>query len=220
MGLCCDDKGCEIERLRAQHGRVLKTVLLINAGMFVVEAAAGWLAHSTALLADSLDMLGDALVYGFSLYVLTRSAAWQAAAALAKALFMWLFGVLVLAEAGYKIAYPVLPDVELMGGIGVLALIANSICFALLYRHRDDNLNLRSTWLCSRNDLIANSGVLAAALLTFVGQSRWPDIIVGVVIAAVFLMSAARVLTQALMQLRAERRLARGLGVKRPSSIL
>jgi cation diffusion facilitator family transporter len=197
MAGCCDDKTCEVTALRARHSRVLWIVLAINAVMFLVEGLAGLFAHSTSLLADALDMLGDTLVYGFSLFVVGRSLRWQAAAAVVKAAFMLVFGLGVLAEAGYKILNPVIPGVATMGTIGGLALAANAICFTLLYRHRADNLNLRSTWLCSRNDVIANVAVLVAAGATYLLASRWPDIIVGCIIAALFLRSAFSVLRDA-----------------------
>jgi cation diffusion facilitator family transporter len=202
MADCCEDKSCEITAMRATHGRVLWIVLLINAVMFVVEGWAGLLAHSTSLLADALDMLGDTLVYGFSLFVLARSARWQAGAALAKGGLMLVFGLGVLGEAIHKMLYPVMPSVETMGVIGGLALVANLVCFFLLYRHRSDNLNMGSTWLCSRNDLIANAGVLAAAACSYALTSRWPDIAVGVVIACVFLRSALHVLRQSRQAMR------------------
>jgi cation diffusion facilitator family transporter len=203
MASCCEDKSCEVTALRESHGRVLWIVLAINALMFVVEGWAGLLAHSTSLLADALDMLGDALVYGFSLFVLARSARWQAGAALAKGGFMLAFGVGVLGEALYKVFDPVMPSVETMGIIGGIALCANLVCFFLLYRHRGDNLNMSSTWLCSRNDLIANAGVLLAAGVTYMLTSRWPDIIVGSIIAILFLRSAFSVLSQAIRALGA-----------------
>lgn len=188
--------------MREGHARVLWLVLAINALMFLVEGWAGLLAHSTSLLADALDMLGDALVYGFSLFVLARSARWQAGAALAKGGFMLAFGLGVLAEAVYKVFHPVMPGVEMMGIVGAIALGANLICFFLLYSHRGDNLNMSSTWLCSRNDLIANVGVLVAAGGSYLLVSRWPDIVVGGIIASLFLGSAFRVLRQALLALR------------------
>ena len=202
MTSCCEDKGCEIAAMRASHGRVLWVVLAINALMFVVEGGAGLIAHSTSLLADALDMLGDALVYGFSLFVLARSARWQAGAALAKGGFMLAFGLGVLGEAVFKIFRPVMPDAGLMGAVGGIALAANLACFALLYRHRSDNLNMSSTWLCSRNDLIANGGVLIAAFGSYVLVSRWPDIVVGGLIAGLFLSSAIKVLRLAIEELR------------------
>jgi Co/Zn/Cd efflux system component len=115
---------------------------------------------------------------------------------------MLAFGLGVLGEATYKAIHPVMPGVEIMGVIGVLALIANLVCFVLLYRSRRDNLNMRSTWLCSRNDLMANGGVLMAAAGSHVLMSRWPDILVGVVIATLFLSSALHVLRQARQALR------------------
>lgn len=201
MDHCCDKKGLEVARLQASHGRVLYIVLGINAAMFLVEGAAGLAAHSTALLADALDMLGDALVYGFSLFVLVRSARWQAGAALAKGVFMMAFGLGVLGEATYNVIHPVMPGVETMGMVGGLALAANLVCFLMLYRYRSDNLNMSSTWLCSRNDLIANVGVLFAAVGSYVFSSQAPDVAVGLAIASLFLYSAWRVLTQSVRSL-------------------
>lgn len=202
MASCCENKSCEIEALRASHGRVLWIVLAINAVMFFIEGAAGLAAHSTSLLADSLDMLGDALVYGFSLFVLAKSARWQAGAALVKGIFMLAFGLGVLAEATHKMFVPVMPAVEAMGMVGFVALAANLVCFGLLYRHRADNLNMSSTWLCSRNDLIANTGVLLAAAGSYWLASRWPDIVVGLVIAGLFLRSSVTVLSRSIKDLR------------------
>jgi cation diffusion facilitator family transporter len=193
MSSCCEDQACEATALRESHSRVLWIVLGINSAMFVVEGAAGLLAHSTSLLADALDMLGDALVYGFSLFVLARSARWQAGAALAKGAFMLVFGLAVVTEAAYKIFYPVMPRVETMSIVGVLAVAANLLCFSLLFRHRADNRNMSSTWLCSRNDLVANVGVLIAAGAGYLFAAGWPDIIIGCTIAALFLRSALRV---------------------------
>jgi len=202
MTNCCEDKSCEVTALRESHGRVLWIVLAINAVMFLVEGGAGVLAQSTSLLADALDMLGDALVYGFSLFVLARSVRWQAGAAIAKGAFMFVFGLAVLAEATYKVFHPTLPGVITMGIVGGLALVANTVCFLLLYRHRSDNLNMSSTWLCSRNDLIANGGVLLAAAGCYLLASRWPDIVVGVIIAGLFLISALGVLRESIRVLR------------------
>lgn len=208
MTSCCEDKGCELSAMRARHGRVLWAVLAINAAMFVVEGEGGLLAHSTSLLADALDMLGDALVFGFSLFVLARSARWQAAAALTKGVFMLALGLGVLGEAACKAFFPVLPGAATMGMVGGLALFANLGCFLLLYRHRGDNLNMRSTWQCSRNDLLANVGVLLAAGGAYLWTSRWPDIVVGSVIAGLFLHSAIDVVRESLRALRGPARWA------------
>jgi cation diffusion facilitator family transporter len=202
MAACCEDKSCEVTALGERYGRVLWIVLAINAAMFLVEGAAGVLAYSTSLLADALDMLGDALVYGFSLFVLARSARWQAGAALAKGVFMLVFGLGVLGEAIYKVFHPIMPGAATMGTIGGLALAANLVCFFLLYRHRSDNLNMSSTWLCSRNDLVANVGVLLAAGGSYALASRWPDLVVGATIAGLFLASSLSVLRESIRELR------------------
>jgi cation diffusion facilitator family transporter len=201
MDACCEAKEEELSTLRGKHKNVLTIVLVINAVLFFVEAAAGLLAHSTALLADSLDMLGDSLVYGFSLYVLWRSAEWKAVAAIVKGVVMAVFGVGVLTEAVYKMLAGVVPSAETMGIIGLLVLVGNAVCFFLLYRHRSDDLNMRSTWLCSRNDIIANLSVLAAAAGVKILDSGWPDILIGAAIAGLFLKSALTVLHESLAEL-------------------
>ena len=206
MSNCCENKSCEITALRQSHSRVLWAVLAINAAMFIVEGVAGWHAGSTSLLADALDMFGDALVYAFSLLVLAKSEQWQARAAAVKGLFMLAFGLGVLADAMYKVFFPVMPGVVVMGAVGALALFANLICFYLLYSHRSDNLNMSSTWLCSRNDLIANVGVLMAAGGSHFLASGWPDIVVGVLIASLFLNSAYSVLRDSLHALARHQR--------------
>lgn len=201
MDSCCETKTEELNALRSRHKSVLVVVLIINAVLFLVEGIAGLLANSTALLADSLDMLGDSLVYGFSLYVLWRSARWKAAAAVFKGAIMALFGIAVLLEAIYKTIAGVVPAGEVMGIIGLLVLLGNGFCFFLLYRHRSDDLNMRSTWLCSRNDIIANVAVLGAAGTVIIFNSQWPDVIVGVSIAALFLKSAFTVLGESFAEL-------------------
>jgi cation diffusion facilitator family transporter len=202
MDACCEQKADELTALRGEHKKVLTAVLIINAVLFVVEAAAGLFANSTALLADSLDMLGDSLVYGFSLYVLWRSAAWKARAALLKGAIMAVFGVGVLVELIYKTMSGIVPIAETMGIIGVFVLLGNGICFLLLFTHRSDDLNMRSTWLCSRNDILANVSVLIAAIGVKVFDASWPDIVVGAAVAALFLRSAFAVLHESFQELR------------------
>jgi cation diffusion facilitator family transporter len=202
MDSCCQDKAGELEALWGRQARVLWVVLGINAVMFVVEAVMGVLAGSLALLADSLDMLGDVLVYGFSLYVVGRSVRWRAAAALLKGIVMALFGMMVLGQAVYHIIFPEVPDFRIIGATGIVALAANLVCLALLTRHRKDDLNMKSTWLCSRNDIISNVGVLVAAVAVFALQSPWPDVAVGLMIMAVFMQSAVLVLRQSIKELR------------------
>ena len=197
MSDCCSDTACEIEKLQATQSRTLKIVLGINAVMFLIEFTAGILAASTALLADSLDMLGDTLVYGFSLYVVSRNDAWKSASAFLKSGIMAAFGIFVLGQAAWKLLYPVIPHFEMIGLVGILALAANGCCLALLSRHRQEDVNMRSVWLCSRNDIIANISVLAAALGVWLAASQWPDLIVGLGIAVLFLRSAVHVFRDA-----------------------
>ena len=150
-------------------------------------------------------MLGDSFVYGFSLFVLHRSLTWRAGAALAKGLIMAAFGVGVLVETAFRLRVGVPPLVPVMAGIGTLALFANAFCFTLLWRHRSDDINLRSTWLCSRNDLVANGAVLAAAALVAWTGSLWPDVIVGASIAVLFLRTAGSVLRESIDELASAR---------------
>jgi cation diffusion facilitator family transporter len=203
---CCERKAEEINTLRGEHRRVLVVVLGINAVLFVVEIVAGVLAQSTALLADSLDMLGDSLVYGFSLYVLWRSAEWKALAGILKGSVMAAFGVGVLAEAAYQVMAGAVPVAETMGIVGTLVLLGNGLCFLLLYRHRSDDINMRSTWLCSRNDIVANLSVLAAGGGVALFESKWPDLVVGGAIAVLFMRTACAVLAESISEYQEQRR--------------
>lgn len=205
MDRCCENQGMEMARRIGRQGHVLYAVFAANAAMFVVEFASGWLARSTALLGDSLDMLGDAFVYGLTLYTLRRSLRSQAGASLLKGVIMLAFGFAVMAEAVHKAFWgaPV-PSVVVMGGVGLLALAANAFCFLLLYSHRDDNLNMRSTWICSRNDVIANMSVIGAAGVVAWTGSFWPDLLVGVAIAALFIGSARKILMESVRAWRGD----------------
>ncbi len=191
------DDCCEVREIPREQRRTLQIVLLINVVMFVTESVAGVLAHSTALFADSLDMLGDAVVYGFSLYVIGRGIAWQARAALLKGLIMAAFGIGLLVQVAFKIASGVTPTVEVMGVVGTLAFAANLGCLALLWRRRGDDINMRSAWICSRNDVIGNAAVLIAAGAVAVTRSPWPDLVIGLLVASVFGRSAVQVVRDA-----------------------
>jgi cation diffusion facilitator family transporter len=202
MSDCCLDSACAVERLRARQRTTLLWVLWINVVLFFTEGAAGLLASSTALMADALDMLGDALIYGFSLYVVSRGALWKARAATLKGWIMFLFGIGVLSQALYKMLVPELPHYPTMGFVGALALAGNALCLWLLWRHRTEDVNMRSVWLCSRNDIIANVAVLGAGAAVWAMHSRWPDILVGLAIAALFLSSSVHVLREAAKERR------------------
>jgi Co/Zn/Cd efflux system component len=191
------DDCCEIRPVHARQRRTLHVVLWINAVMFGAELVAALVAHSTALLADSVDMLGDALVYGFSLHVIGRAPAWQTRAALLKGIIMAGFGVGVLVEVATKLAWGLVPEAGIMWVVALVALLANTSVLLLLWRHRADDVNMRAAWLCSRNDVIANGGVLLAALGVGVSGSIWPDVSVGLAIAALFGLSAVSVIRQA-----------------------
>ena len=199
---CCEAKSAELAKLREKQGTVLKWVLAINAVMFVVEFGFGLLSRSSALMTDSLDMFGDAAVYGFSLFALNRGAIWRARAGLSKGVIMAIFGIVVLGQTIYRFLIASVPVAETMGAIGALALAANATCLFLLYRHRADDINMRSTWLCSRNDIVSNFGVIIAAVLVGLLNSGWPDLVVGVAIAGLFLKSAYEVVGEAKDELR------------------
>jgi Co/Zn/Cd efflux system component len=191
---CCEGSAKE---LRARHRSVLRAVLLLNLAFFGIEGASGVVLGSSALLGDSLDMLGDALVYAASLWVVGRSEQAQARVALGKGLVMAVLGGIVVADALSTALGGELPPSVPVGAVGLLALAGNTTCFALLYRVRGDNLNLRSTWLCSRNDLVANVAVIASAGAVALTASPWPDALVGAALAALWLRTSVRVLREA-----------------------
>lgn len=189
---------CETELLivEARQLRVLTIVLAVNVLMFAVELAGGVRARSSALLSDSLDMLGDAFVYGVSLYALGRGLEWKRRAALSKGVVMGLFGLGILIDAASKAVHAVVPVAAVMGGVGLAAPAANAGCAALLWRHRRDDANMRSVWLCSRNDVAQNLGTLAAAAAVAWTGSLWPDLLVGASTAALCLHSSVLVLSE------------------------
>tara|TARA_R110002072_G_scaffold162846_9_gene315163 strand:+ start:2059 stop:2682 length:624 start_codon:yes stop_codon:yes gene_type:complete len=202
---CCSAKSATLETLarQADQRRVLVIVLAINAVMFVLEFGAGVIAGSAALMADASDMLGDALVYAVSLYALARSDRWKAGAAMLKGVVILALGIGIAVNVALKIRSGVPPSSSLMLGFGALALVANLVCFRLLTRFRHQDVNMASTWECSRNDLINNTGVILAAVLVWWLASPWPDIVIGSLMALIFLRSAFRVMREAAPQLRA-----------------
>jgi Co/Zn/Cd efflux system component len=193
--------GCQgnpsFDGLDARYRRVLWAVIGINAAMFLVEMAAGHLAGSQALQADALDFLGDTLTYGISLAVIGMSLAVRSTAALCKGVSLTLMGLWVFGTTAYQVLVLGVPKAEVMGAIGFLALAANLASVLLLLRYKDGDANVRSVWLCSRNDAIGNVAVMAAALGVWGTGTAWPDLLVGCIMAALFLSSSIQILRQA-----------------------
>ena len=197
---CC---GKDLLLTPQQHKKIrniLLMVFVINFGMFFLEVGSGFFARSSTLIADSLDMLADAFVYGLSLYVLKENHIIKARASLVKGVLMFLLGAYVVGEGVYKILYPILPTGQTISLIGVIALIANLVCFALLWKHKNDDLSMKSAWICSRNDVATNVVVIIAGFLVLYFQSMWPDIIVGLGMALIVLNSSVQIIKEALHQ--------------------
>ena len=194
--------GCCAVNLNNASGKTLKKVLFlvffINFGMFFVELVSGLVAHSNALLADSLDMLGDAFVYGVSIAVLSKHPSVRARVSLVKGIVMLALGLLVVGESILKIINPVVPIAETITTIGFLALLVNATSFALLLKYRAKDLNVRSSWICSRNDVVANIGVIIAGLLVAKFNSIWPDVTAGLIIAFIVIQSSIQIIKESL----------------------
>jgi Co/Zn/Cd efflux system component len=188
------------------YRRVLWAVFAINAAMFIVEIGAGLAAGSASLQADALDFLGDAANYGISLYVVGMGLRYRATAALAKGATMGLFGVWVIGITAWHAWHETLPQAFTMGAIGGAALVANAASFGLLWKHRVGDANMRSAWICTRNDVLGNLAVLLAALGVFGTGSGWPDMIVAAIMAGLALQGASIVVMRALAELRSTRR--------------
>jgi len=198
---CCDQSS-ELEMLRERQSGTLKIVLAINAVMFLVIVAAALYAGSSALLADSLDNLGDALTYGLSLWAVHLGLRIKARVAFFKGLLILLAALAVLAQIGYKLINPTVPSFEVMGIFSLLALAANGVSLALLWRHKTEDINMSSVWECSRNDIFANISVFVAAAGVWATGSNWPDLLVASFLVVFLLRSASRVLSSAHAELQ------------------
>ena len=185
------------------YRRVLWIALLVNAAMFFVEFGAGLRSGSVSLLADAIDFFGDAANYAVSLAVLGMAVTWRSRAALFKAVCMMGFGVAVAGRAMWSASQGVTPDPSVMGAVGLLALAANVGVALLLYRFREGDANMRSVWLCTRNDALGNLAVLAATLGVFGTQTGWPDLAVAGVMAVLALTGGWSVFKQARGELKA-----------------
>ena len=205
---CCGcGHGATFEGLSADYKRRLWLVIALNATMFIVEMAAGALAGSQALQADALDFLGDATTYGISLAVIGASIQVRARAAILKALSLTAMGVWVLGSTAYHVLILGIPHAEVMGVIGLLALAVNATSVLVLLRYKDGDANVRSVWLCSRNDAIGNVAVMMAAGAVWFTNTKWPDLIVAAIMAGLFLTSSIQILRQSFQELR-ERHIA------------
>lgn len=200
-GGCAHDGGA-FEGMSAAYRRILWAVIAINGVMFGVEMAAGQHAGSQALQADALDFLGDTATYALSLWAIGRSDRTRALSALVKGLSLGAMGIWVLGSTAYQVLILGVPEATLMGSVGVLAFIANLVSVLLLMRYRDGDANVRSVWLCSRNDAIGNLVVVAAAGLVWVTASGIPDLVVAGVMAGLFSWSARAIIRDALGELR------------------
>jgi Co/Zn/Cd efflux system component len=200
---CCDHcQNDDPQRGNAAYRRILWAVLAINAAMFAIEIGAGVAAGSASLQADALDFLGDAGNYAISLFVVGMALRYRAMAAFAKGATMGGFGLWVLGVAAWHASHGTLPQAFTMGAVGLAALVANAASFGLLWAYRGGDANMRSAWICTRNDVLGNLAVLLAALGVFGTGTGWPDLVVAAVMAALALQGSVVVLRQAWAELR------------------
>ena len=192
----------QFDGLALAYKRILWAVIVINAAMFIIEMSAGKLAGSQALQADALDFLGDAFTYGLSLAVIGMSLKVRSTAALIKGVSLLLMGLWVFGSTAYQFFVLGVPKAEIMGAIGVLALAANVASVLLLMHYRDGDANVRSVWLCSRNDAIGNVAVMVASVAVWFTATALPDLIVAIIMAGLFLRSAQLILVQAWQEFR------------------
>ena len=195
MAGCCNHNA-QFDGVSREYKRRLWAVIVINAAMFFVEMAAGQAANSQALKADALDFLGDALTYGISLAVIGASLRTRSMAAIGKGVSLLLMGSWVFGSTVWKVFVVGVPEAQVMGYIGFMALAANLLSVALLAAYKDGDANVRSVWLCSRNDALANLAVLVSGSLVLWLGSRWPDLLVALAIAGLFTHSALSILRQ------------------------
>lgn len=199
-GGCCGND-VKFDGVSAAYKRVLWVVIAINGSMFLVEMVAGVFAGSQALQADALDFLGDTATYGITMLVIGMPIVWRARAALFKGLSLAAMGMWVLGSTAYNVLILGVPQAGLMGAIGFLALMANLISVLLLMKYRDGDSNVRSVWLCSRNDAIGNVAVIIAASGVWATSTAWPDLIVAGIMASLFLWSSVQIVRQAVSEL-------------------
>jgi len=202
------DCDCSIEVESRQQRRVLITLLSINAAMFVLEIVTGILAESTGLIADSLDMLADAVVYGIGLYAVGRAASAKIRAAFASGYFQLALALIVALDVGRRAVFGSDPEPAFMMLVGLVALAANVVCLALIAKHRDGGVHMRASWIFSKNDVIANVGIIVSGGIVYVAGSRWPDLVVGIAIAYLVFRGALAIIDDARNERRAAAQVA------------
>ena len=193
--------GCEIEVNDKEQRGVLISLLAINGFMFVFEIGLGLYAQSTGLIADSLDMLADAIVYAIGLYAIGKSLKHKASAALISGYFQAALGLMILMDIIRRVIVGSEPVSVLMMGVGVIALIANVYCLRLIDKHKDGEVHMRASWIFSKNDVIANTGVIVGGALVWLLDSRWPDLLIGTLISLVILSGARHIVLDAKREL-------------------
>jgi len=208
---CCGHNANKRETVSPQWRRALWIALAINAAMFVLELYAGAAAGSRALQADALDFFGDSANYAISLGVAGMALAWRARAALFKGATIFIFGLYIMMSAIWDAFEGARPDAGVMGAIGFLALAANIAVALLLYRFREGDSNMRSVWICSRNDAIGNIAVMAAALGVFGTGAAWPDLIVAAIMAVLALTGGVQIIRQARLELGTDAEPVKGM---------
>lgn len=195
------DCGCNIEINDKSQSKVLIVLLAINAVMFLFELSLGWYAESTGLIADSMDMLADAIVYGIGLYAVGKTVTHKAHAALFSGWAQAGLGMLILIDVIRRVFIGSEPASALMMGVGLVALIANVICLLLIQGHREGEVHMRASWIFSKNDVIANLGVIVSGGLVWILGSRWPDLLIGSLIAMIILNGARHIIIDAKQEL-------------------
>ncbi len=201
---CCSPQSHEAA-VNTRFRKVLWIALVVNLVMFAVEITAGWQSGSVSLLADAVDFLGDAANYALSLFVLGLATVWRSRTALLKGITMGSYGIFVLGRVVWQWHTGVVPQAEVMGAIGLLALISNVSVAILLYAFRDGDANMQSVWLCSRNDAIGNVAVMLAAVGVFGTGQAWPDLLVAIIMATLALSAARQVIRTSLIELRGDK---------------
>ncbi|PLX60381.1 cation transporter [Sedimenticola selenatireducens] len=205
MAGCSCGNNLDSDGISVPYKRILWVIIAINALMFLVEVGGSMAADSMALRADALDFLGDSLTYGITLLAIGHPIRWRASAALFKGLTLALMGFWVLGSTLYRVFILGVPNETIMGSIALMAFAANATSVVLLVRYRNGDANVRSVWLCSRNDAIGNLAVMVAAGVVYYTQSRWPDLLVAAGMALLFLHSSTLIIRQARRELREDR---------------